>query len=221
MIRVKCPGCGTTLDAKDSLAGQTRNCPKCKGPIEIPAPEEPTPIIFMNPATERLPSKVFLERLSRANRYVICDKTMVIATWRNDGQGWMLRAASGFVPARRDSAAIPHYGDFVLVELEMAQTDVGLRLAAINSFQLATRFALTKLEKSDDDIVQTITDYGRLNREQKFAVRQVLRDEFLREVWCDSTDIVDYLSNADYHSHTTHGSEKVDEPGKSAAEGTS
>ena len=205
MIRVKCPSCGAKLDARDDLAGKTRKCPKCKNPITIPQPkaeEEPTPIIFMSSATDRLPSKTFLERLNRNNRYVICDKTMVIATWKNDGQGWMIRAASGFVPARRDSRSLPHFGDFVLVELEMDQTDDGLRLMAINSFQLVTRFALTKLEKSDDDIVHAITDHATLNREQKFALRQVLKEEYLREVW-STPEILEYLGSADFNTPMT------------------
>ena len=210
MIRVKCSNCGVTLDAKDSLAGQTRNCPKCSAPIDIPAPEpkpkspdEPTPIIFTNPAADRLPTKKFITRLSRVNRYLICDKTMVVATWRNDGQGWMVRGASGYLPARRNSESLPHFGEFVLVELDMDQTDEGLRLAAINSYQLTTRFALTKLDKGDDDILQAIVDYGSLSREQKFAVRHALTEEFLREVWGDSKEVLDYLSSADYHSHTS------------------
>lgn len=213
MIRVKCPGCGTTLDARDDLAGQTRNCPKCNGPVIIPeaptdaaAPaEETTPIIFLSSATERLPVKTFIDRLGRSNRYLICDKTMVLATWRNDGQSWMVRGASGFMPARRCSESLPHYGNYVLVELEIVQTDEGLRLAAINSFQLAERFALPKLDKGDDEIVTSIVDYGCLSREQKFAIRQALKEEFLREVW-DSPEILDYLSNADYHSHSSRKS---------------
>jgi len=219
MIRVKCPACGTTLDARDDLAGQTRNCPRCDGPVPIPEAgggqspptEELTPIIFTNPAAERLPIKKFIDRLGRQNRYVICDKTMVLATWRNDGQSWMVRGASGFMPARRCSESLPHYGNYVLVEFEMAQTDEGLRLAAINSFQLAERFALPKLDKGDDEILQSIVDYGCLSREQKFAVRLALKDEFLREVW-DSPEILDYLSNADYHSRTSRKSEEPDKP---------
>jgi hypothetical protein len=221
MIRVKCAACGVTLDARDDLAGQIRNCPRCDRPIPIPETptgdaqptEELTPIIFANPAAERLPPKKFIDRLCRVNRYVICDKTMVLATWRSDGQGWMVRSPSGFIPARRDSDSLPHYGNFVLVELELTQTDEGLRLAAINSFQLATRFALSRLDKGDDDIVLSIVDYGCLNREQKFAVRQVLKEEFLREVWGDTPEIIDYLTNADYHSRTSRKGAKPETAG--------
>ena len=211
MIRVECPACGSKLNAKEKLAGQTRKCPQCGQPVEIPEPSaaesqaasEPTPIIFTNPAETRLPTRIHLQRLDRTHRYVICDKTMVVATWRNDGMGWMIRTASGFAPARRNSESLPHYGEFVLVELEMIQKDEGMRLAAISSYQLASRFAMTKLDKGDDDIIHAITDLGCLNRQQKFAVRQALSDEFLREVWGDSPEVLDYLSNVDYHSHTS------------------
>jgi len=34
-IRVKCKNCGSKIEAKDELAGQTRQCPNCKLPILI------------------------------------------------------------------------------------------------------------------------------------------------------------------------------------------
>ena len=37
MIRVTCPHCGSKLNAKDELAGQTRKCPKCAQPVRIVA----------------------------------------------------------------------------------------------------------------------------------------------------------------------------------------
>ena len=41
-----------------------------------------------------LPAPSLLTRLNRQNRYVICDTTSVVATWQNDGRGWMIRMAS-------------------------------------------------------------------------------------------------------------------------------
>ncbi|NLE37245.1 MAG: hypothetical protein GX621_04395 [Pirellulaceae bacterium] len=227
MIRVRCPGCGSHLNAKEKLAGQTRKCPKCGSPVTIPdvQPDEPkvaaapasqpaarstaapTPIVYANPAETLLPAKSRLERLDRTNRYLICDKTMVVAMWRNDGRGWMVRGASGYISARRNSESLVSEGFFVLVELEMAETDEGIRLAAINSYQLSSRFAMTKLDKGDDEIVQAVTEPGCLNREQKFAVRQALQDQFMREVWRGSDEVVDYLSNFDFRSHTSRKSE--------------
>ena len=39
MIRVICPTCKSTLNAKDKLAGQTRKCPKCGQPVLIGEPD--------------------------------------------------------------------------------------------------------------------------------------------------------------------------------------
>lgn len=39
MIRIICPGCGSKLNAKEKLVGQTRPCPKCGQPIMIATPE--------------------------------------------------------------------------------------------------------------------------------------------------------------------------------------
>jgi hypothetical protein len=225
MIRIRCAGCGSSLNAKEELAGQTRPCPKCGQPVQIPVAgsavvEEPTPIIQNNPAETRLPSKHLPERLRRLSNYVICDKTMVVATWRNDGQSWMIRTASGFAPARRNSESLPHYGQFVLVELEMEETPEGMRLSAINSYELASRFAMTKLDKGDDDIILAITDFGCLNREQKFAVRQILSEQFMRDVW-GLPEIIEYLSGADYHSHTSRKSSPVEEGDELAEEPSS
>ncbi len=35
-IRVECPKCGATLDAKDDMAGRRGKCPKCGGVLEVP-----------------------------------------------------------------------------------------------------------------------------------------------------------------------------------------
>jgi hypothetical protein len=211
MIRVTCPKCGSRLNAKEKLAGQTRACPQCGGPVVIPQPSEAaepqTAIVQNNPAEARLRTEPFLKRLNRTNRYLICDRTSVVGSWKNDGRGWMIRIASGFAPAKRNREALTPAGDFTLVELQMEMTDAGLRLAAIECYELATRFAMTKLDKGDDDVLETVTGQGNLNRAQKNAVRQILGELFMREVWGDSPEVLDYLANADYHSHGSRAEE--------------
>jgi len=216
MIAVSCPHCGVRLNAKDELAGKTRKCPKCRKPMVIPAaptdspgleledePASPVPIVQYRPDEVISASETLLPRLDRRNRYVICDKTSVVALWQNDGRGWMIRMASGFSPARRNREVLPTHGQFVLVELVMKTTDQGLRLEAIQSYQLASRLAMTKLDLGDDDITTAITAWAGLGRSQKNAVRQILGEFFMREVWGDSRDVLDYLASADYHSHSS------------------
>jgi hypothetical protein len=68
------------------------------------------------------------------------------------------------------------------------------------TYQLAPRWALTKLDKGDDQIVSSITSPGSLNKEQKNVVRQFIKDQFMREVWEGADEVLDYLGNTDYHS---------------------
>lgn len=207
MIRVICPKCGSKLNAKEELAGQTRKCPKCREPVLIaaaePEAESPTtspPIAPDVAEKDAIEDKHLPQRLNRQHRYVICDKAHLFATWENNGNGWMLWTTAGAVSAIRNPDQLPKQGNFVLVELKTDMTDEGLRLTGLTAYQLATNWALTCLSRGDDAIVGKITDFGSLNRDQKHVVRQAIRDQFMPDVWARSTDVQEYLANADYHS---------------------
>ncbi|MBN2477135.1 MAG: hypothetical protein JXB62_21180 [Pirellulales bacterium] len=207
MIRVTCPECQSKLNAKDELAGQTRNCPSCGSAVTIPSPPKPTPLA--SGVTAR-PSEVaaLLEldlpkQLDRMNRYLICDAGRMVAWWENNGHGWMLRTSAGLIPARRNPEQLPNRGDFKLVELKLIQTETGLRLVGLTSYQLAAQWALTTLDKGDDKILARITGAGHLSREQKNVVRQAIRDQLMHPVWTDADRVLQYLASADYHSSGT------------------
>ncbi len=212
MIRVSCPNCGSKLNAKDELAGQTRQCPKCAQPVHIVADAAGDPADgigldeslsdeHVHVATEEhLPTVHLPERLNRDSHYLICDKTHLVAAWENNGSGWMLKMGAGFLGARRSRENLPTMGDFKLVELKFAITPDGKRLSGLASYQLVTRWALTVLDQGDDPIVEKITGPGFLNRDQKNAVRQSLKDQFMRPVWENAAKVLEYLANADYHS---------------------
>ena len=211
MIRVTCPHCGSRLNAKDELAGQTRKCPKCAQPVCIVADAAADPNGIALDATlpdqhvqlateEHLPSIRLPDRLDRDSFYLICDKTRLVAAWGNNGQGWMLKTVAGFISAKRNRDQLPAEGDFKLIELKFTITPDGKRLSGLTSYQLATRWALTTLDQGDDLIVEKVTGYGSLNRDQKNAVRQALKDQFMRQVWENATDVLDYLGNTDYSS---------------------
>ena len=140
------------------------------------------------------------ERLDRQHRYLICDKTHLAAMWENNGNGWMLKTSTGLIPARRNRDKLPQQGEFQLVELKIALTPEGKRLAGLACYQLASRWALTVLDQGDDLIMEKVTGPGCLNRDQKNAVRQVLKDHFMRPVWQDAAAVLEYLGNTDYHS---------------------
>jgi hypothetical protein len=212
MIVVVCPGCGKKLQAKPEWAGRTGKCATCGRPVRIPVeiatPSESIPLDDAAPGEQIVPAieehiAVFLapERLDRESHYLICDRTHLVATWENNGSGWMIRSGNGFAPAKRNHDKLPSSGEFQLVELKFAKTPDGKRLSAMIFYHLASRWALTTLDQGDDVILEKIVGHGCLNTDQKIAVRQALNDQFMRPVWHDATAIVEYLGNLDYHSH--------------------
>jgi len=213
MVRVRCPGCHSQLNAKDELAGQVRKCPKCQTPIRIPTadpegvesislvdtPDESVPLQALEP----LPTIPIPRQLVKPHRYLICDNTKLMALWQPNGKGWMLKINTGMIPALRNINQAPVDGNFQFVEIRLESHDDGLRLDAIVAYQLAQRYALYELDKGDHQILSMITGPGQLNREQKNVIRQTIRDLFLPEVWADAQEVLDYLSNTDYHSPGT------------------
>lgn len=213
MIRVICPTCSAKLNAKDELLGQTRNCPRCGTALVIrPAAEsEPSPRVSESstdsaggPSVDApgVPTAHIeaLSRLGRLNSYLICDSSRIIATWENNGQGWRVRTDHGSVSATRNPEKIPSQGDFKLLELRMVHSVGELQLKGIRVYQLVRRWALTGLARGDDVVCKSITSPGALMRAQKNAVRLHLQERFMREVWGDAADVLDYLANGDFHS---------------------
>lgn len=211
MIRFTCPHCTSKLSAKEKLVGQVRKCPNCGQPVHIVADEaaETEPLEIDQGAADqeilvavkdRLPSQHLPERLDRESHYVICDKVHVVAAWANDGRGWMFRSGPGFISAKRCRAELTPEGDFKLIDLKFAMTPDGKRLYGVTSYQLALRWALTTLDESDDAICGRITGLGALNRDQKYAVRSALKEQFMRDVWEHSSEVLEYLANTDFHS---------------------
>jgi hypothetical protein len=139
-------------------------------------------------------------RLERLNSYLVCDSSRIIAVWENNGQGWRVKMDHGFGSAARNPERIPTQGDFKLIELRMAQSGGELRLKGMRVYQLVARWALTGLGRGDDVVCKSITGLGALMRAQKSAVRMQLQERFMREVWGDAAEVLDYLTNGDYHS---------------------
>ncbi|MCR4413398.1 MAG: hypothetical protein NUV77_13340 [Thermoguttaceae bacterium] len=211
MIRVICSNCGSKLDAKDEIAGQTRKCPKCRQPVLIPAAEakaaipEPSPDASASstmapPAEAPVRHFVAPERLIPHDRYLICDRTKVFAVWEGGSEGWLLRTDFGYTSVARNADKLPSQGDFKLVELRMSVEHEKPLLRGLAVYQLARRWALTTLVRGDDAILKTIIGPGSLNREQKSAVRKYLGERMMREVWGDNQAVLEYLANYDFHS---------------------
>ena len=214
MIRISCGNCQSKLNAKDELEGQTRKCPKCGEPVLIARPE-PAEAPLPSPAPESegtgdpAPDEMFLRpidrpaRLDPTSRYLILDESRLIAAWKNDAKGWMLKAAGGMVPAKQNGAQLPAHGNFTFVELKIVRDESGTKLSALTAHRLATNWALTTLDKGDTQILSKITGLGSLNREQKAAVRLLIRDQMMGDIWQNSRNVLDYLADDDYHSPGT------------------
>lgn len=215
MIRFKCPSCQAKLNAKEELAGLTRKCPKCGATVEVPQPDASAEASSEQWAglddvaadqhvhdvlDHQLPTVEAPQRLARLNRYLIIDRTSLIALCEGSGQGWMLKTNAGLIRVSRDPEALPSQGDFTLVELVMAMTDEGLRLCGIRNYELAKRWALTTLEQGEHRILSRITGPGRLNKQQKAVVMKFLHERFMRNIWEEAAEVLDYLTNLDYHS---------------------
>ena len=222
MIRLTCPSCQAKLNAKEELAGQTRKCPKCGATIEIPeaAPQadataasaeaegdewagldDVAPDQHVHAALDQgLPKAEGPKRLTRLNRYLICDKGHLFAMWEGNGEGWMRKTNAGFVKVSRSPDQLPSQGDYTLVELAMAMTDDGLRLQAIHCYELAKHWALTALDQDEHKILSRIAGPAELNKEQKSVVHRFLREQFMREVWQDARHAVESLSSLDDRS---------------------
>ena len=210
MIRVTCPACQSKLQAKDELAGQTRKCPRCNAPIRIvpsqtdsieDSPESPS--LVQVDQSPNLPVFRPPERLDRLHHYFICDRTRIVAIWQSNGEGWQVRGDFGFVAAFRNQDKLPNQGDFKLVEVRMAIEGESLRLQGLRVYQLAKRWALLNLARGDDAILHAATGLAPLSREQKHAVRQQIREQFMPHVWEESHAVWDYLANNDFHSPGT------------------
>lgn len=217
MIRVVCPSCGSKLNAKDKLAGQTKPCPGCNQPIYIPVPEgmivPPSIPVEEPPPTQQgllgnkqhLMSHV-LTRLNKRNRYWICDSARVIATWANDGKSWQLKTNAGMVSASRNREKVPCEGNFVLIELEMATVDQNMKLQGITTYKIPQRWALPTIAEGDDVICTKITGYGTLSKEHKSVIRLALKEFFMYEIWEGATKVLEFLNNADAHTHKVENS---------------
>ncbi|NUQ65516.1 MAG: hypothetical protein HUU20_23860 [Pirellulales bacterium] len=140
------------------------------------------------------------ERLDRQHRYVVLDRAAVLAIWENNGQGWTVKTRAGYLPASRNQDKLPTEGHFILVELRLGATEDGFRMTGIMTWRLAERWALGALARGDDPILKKIEGPGSLSKDQKFALCQHIKEQFMREVWASVPEIHDYLLNTDYHS---------------------
>lgn len=221
LITIYCPSCGSKLNAKAALIGQTRNCPKCKAPVLIqettqtakPEPPPPvngnaTPIIVHNPVMrpiadgpavgegdaiiEHLP-----DRLQFRNRYFVLGTDRLIAVWEIN-KGWQVNTGNGFTPVKMCIQAIPDQGTFQFVELVVGSPDDGTSLVGIPTelhiFRVAVRGALTSLYRDADEILHKVEANDKLTKLQRNLLLNYLRKIYMFDILAQAHNVVEYLN---------------------------
>ncbi|MBQ2790578.1 MAG: hypothetical protein IJE97_13160, partial [Thermoguttaceae bacterium] len=208
-IRVICGSCGSKIDAKDELRGQTRRCPKCRQPILIePAaqpqapksqpvkapPTAPTSAATdaAAPATEGLK----MRRLRPDDLYFVVGSDKLVAYWKS-GEGWMLNVGNGFSQVKRSPGLIPDLGEFVLAEGRVAQTDNGRRLKAMRFWSLTGRGVLLALGRVETEILEKAQFPTVPTGAQKRFILDQIRKLYFRDFTDDALEIVEFLTSFD------------------------
>ncbi len=213
-IRVICGSCGSKIDAKDELRGQTRRCPKCRQPILIepaaqPQAPKPQPVKAAStasgsdasdaaaPATEGLK----MRRLRPDDLYFVVGSDKLVAYWKS-GEGWMLNVGNGFSQVKRSPGLIPDLGEFVLAEGRVAQTDNGRRLKAMRFWSLTGRGVLLALGRAETEILEKAQFPTVPNGSQKRFILDQIRKLYFRDFTDDALEIVEFLTSFDSHSQS-------------------
>jgi hypothetical protein len=190
-FQIHCPSCGSKLNAKTSLIGQTRNCPKCKTPVLIqqrfdldePAAGLPESATANTDAVRTL-------HLEFHNRYFILSLDRLIAEWEGN-KGWHVNVGSGFAPARSNMAAIPDQGTFAFVEMIM---DSGIP-KKLQISKVSGRGALTLLCRDANAILGKLEGHVDLTAAQKDVLLRHLRQMFMSSVLDGADDVIAYLTS--------------------------
>ena len=193
-FQILCPSCSSKLNAKVSLEGQTRNCPKCKTPIliqqhfELDDPANDAQIGSPE-SGETGEGIVQSQQLDFHNRYFILGLDRLVAVWEGN-KGWYVHVGTGFAPARSNMSAIPDNGVFAFVEMIM---ESGIPRKLVIS-KIAARGALTVLFRDANAILGKLEESVELTVVQKDALLRHLRQMFMSTVLDGAGDVIAYLS---------------------------
>jgi len=191
-FQLHCPSCNSKLNAKVSLIGQTRNCPKCKTSVLIQqsfvldAPSaESTESVAASADSVRAPQLEF------QNRYFILGLDRLVAVWEGS-KGWHVNVGTGFAPARNNLAAIPDQGVFAFVEMLM---DSGIP-QKLQISKISSRGALTVLFRDGNAILGKLEEYIDLTVAQKDVLLRHLRQMFMSSVLDSADHVIAYLTSS-------------------------
>jgi hypothetical protein len=189
IFQIHCPSCNSKLNAKVSLIGQTRNCPKCQTPVLIQqrfdlddSSSDQPESVTVNADSVRTP------QLEYQNRYFILGLDRLVAAWEGS-KGWQVNVGSGFAPARNNLSAIPDQGVFAFVEMVM---DSGVPQKLVIS-KISSRGALTVLFRDANAILGKLEEDVDLTVAQKDVLLRHLRQMFMSSALDGADQVIAYL----------------------------
>jgi len=190
IFQIYCPSCNSKLNAKASLIGQTRNCPKCKTPIVIQQPSELDVPVPESSAISSIADSVYVPQLEFHHWYFIVGLDRVVAYWEGS-KGWQVNVGGGFAPARSNLAAIPDQGVFAFVEMVM-ESGIPQKLQIS---RIASRGALTVIFRDASAILGKLEEPVDLSVAQKDVLLRHLRQTFMSSVLDNAVDVIAYLTS--------------------------
>jgi len=193
-FQIFCPSCNSKLNAKVSLEGQTRDCPKCKTPVLIqryfdlddPGEKSPEPAVTGTDAAAA--DHVRVRQLEFHNRYFILGLDRVVAVWEGS-KGWHVNVGTGFAPARSNMTAIPDNGIFAFVEMVM-ESGIPQKLEIS---KISSRGALIAIYRDANAILGKLEEHVDLTVVQKDVFLRHLRQMFMSSVLDSADDVIAYL----------------------------
>ncbi|MBQ3389162.1 MAG: hypothetical protein IJG60_08115 [Thermoguttaceae bacterium] len=215
VIKLVCPGCKSAMSAPDTYLGKRGKCPKC-GTIITIQPQETPPPHSAQIVVDDLPTLIQTEgvprRIAFSNIYVILNNERLLAYWKR-GEGWQYQTSHGFVPVRSAESLIPEQGEFVLAEGNVKETDEGHRLVGAQFFKIAGGGGLKPLLRSESEIFEKIVGRVPLGMTQKRQFLLFIRDHYFQSFTERAGDLIEYLTNEDFHSVRIGDTESEDSEG--------
>jgi phage FluMu protein Com len=192
VFQIYCPSCNSKLNAKASLIGQTRPCPKCKTPVliqqrfDLDTPVAESTVLALGGGA----ASIRPQQLDFHSRYFILGLDKVIAAWEGS-KGWLVNVGSGFGPARTNVSAIPDQGVFAFIEMTM-ESGIPQKLAIS---KISTRGALTVLFRDASAILGKLEERIELSETQKDVFLRYLRQIFMSTVLDGAENVIAYLTS--------------------------
>ena len=213
-IRVKCKNCGSKIEAKDELSGQTRPCPKCKSPILITSNQESDGLsvnsgtgvlvetVTVQPAddenqitydnSDRLPTFDPPTKLLPQYRYFIMAHDRMIAAWEI-GKGWQYQTGNGFVSAKLNKELLPNSGTFKFVEMIIEQMETGKRLSGIRTFSVVGKWAIPAISREPEEILAKIDGKAVMTKPQRMQLLAFIRKHYMPDFLQNAQEVYEYL----------------------------